>query len=210
VGRLATPVRPTAGVILAAAWLVVVAAIAVLHRDGDAVPSALAASPARLWNGEVWTLASSALVIDGPPVAQFVLLMVATAWFIARVGAGAFWLVAAAGHIGATLVSYVGIGLLWLVARPTVEPVIDAPDFGISAILAAVLGGLTVVGWRVGGRRRRRIVAGSAGVVLVAFALSVPLDGELADIEHLLAYLSGLVAATLFQPRLHLRLKNAG
>jgi hypothetical protein len=210
VGRLVTPVRLSAGALLAAAWLAAVAAIALLQDGGSAVPSALAASPQRLWNGEVWTLASSALVIDGPPVAQFALLLAVTAWFIARVGAGAFWLVALAGHIGATLLSYIGIGLLWLVSRPTVEPVIEAPDFGISAILAAALGGLSVVGWHIGGRRRRRIVAAWAGAVLLAFVVSVPLDGELADVEHLLAYLSGVVAAMLLQPRLHVRLRNAG
>src|SRR5512146_578961 len=108
--------------LLAVIWVLAVGTIALLeHTAGLVSAHDLASSPERLWHGAVWTLATSSLVIQGPPIAQFVMLAVVTVFFVVRLGAGMFWLVALAGHIGATLLTYVGIGAVWLVSHSSVD-----------------------------------------------------------------------------------------
>lgn len=189
----AAPLRPSVTVALAAAWLLAVAAVAAAQRHGvGPSAAALASSPERLAHGAVWTLASSALVIDGPHVGQIAMTTIATAWVLATLGGRAFWRVAIAGHVGATLLAYTGIAVLWLVMPSrSMEQVTDAPDFGISAVWAALLGAIAVAGVRLGRSRRRRLTGAAGLAVLAAFALLVPLDGELSDVEHLLAFLAG-------------------
>lgn len=176
-----------AGALLAAAWLVSVAAIAV-SRGADTVRD-LACAPAALAAGKVWTLASSALIIQGPPVPQLVMTALLCAVLVRACGGAAFWRVAVAGHVGSTLVAYAGIGLVYLLARSTAAGVVHAPDYGISAVWAAAFGALAVVAARRGGRPR--LTALWSAAVLFLFVVLVPLDGELADVEHLLAFVIG-------------------
>lgn len=197
---VAAPPRLTPAAALAAAWLVAVALVAALERTTHALSAAaLACSPERLVHGAVWSLATSAVVIDGPPVGQLLMTALATAWAVAVLGGRGFWLVAVAGHIGATLLTYAGIAVLWLVVGARVEELVDAPDFGISAVWAALLGALVVVEGRRGRGTRRRAAAAMGVVTLVTFVLLVPLDGELADVEHLLAFVAGALTAAHLQ-----------
>jgi hypothetical protein len=56
---------------------------------------------------------------------------------------------------------------------------------------------LIVVGWRLGGWRRRLAAIAGAGVA-VGFAYFVVSDGHLADVEHVLAFAIGIgLAAAL-------------
>jgi hypothetical protein len=84
---------------------------------------------------------------------------------IQALGPATFWLAAAAGHLGSALLAYAGIGLLWLIGPADVDSVAEAPDFGISCVVAGVLGALAVgasgrlpVAWR--------LVAVAAGIVI--------------------------------------------
>jgi hypothetical protein len=180
------------GTALGIAWLAAVAAIAVAQALHDGPSDAdLAASPARVAAGELWPLVTSAFVIAGSPVAQLAATAVLLAAVVRRHGAGMFWLAAAVGHVGATLVTYAGVGVLWLASRADVDSVVDAPDYGISAIWSAALGALAA-GAAVGPRWRRPALAASAICVLVLLA-PTPFGGDLAGVEHVVAF--GLGAA---------------
>jgi hypothetical protein len=176
-----------AGAALAAAWLVAVAVIAVV-KGPDTVRD-LACAPAALWAGKLWTLPSSALIIQGPAVPQLLMTAALAAALVRACGGAVFWLVAAVGHVGATLIAYAGIGLVYLVARSTAEGVVHTHDYGISAVWAAAFGALAVIRMRRG--EHPRVTATWGLAILVLFALLVPIDGELADVEHLLAFLLG-------------------
>jgi hypothetical protein len=192
--------------LLAAAWLAAVAVIAALQAAGGGPrTAALACSPARLAAGHVWTLLSSALVIDGPPVIQLAGTAVVIGLVVHDLGARAFWGAALAGHVGATLAAYAGIGLLWLLARGSVESIAHAPDYGISAVWAGALGALAVTSaWRPASHRRLAVALGA--LALFALVVLVPLHGELADVEHLLAFVLGAgVAAGVLRSRGRLR-----
>jgi hypothetical protein len=178
------------GTALGIGWLATVAVIAIaraLHQgpsDAD-----LAASPARVAAGELWPLVTSALVIAGSPVVQLAATAVLLAAVVRLHGAGLFWLTAAAGHVGATLVTYAGVGVLWLVSRADVDSVVDAPDYGISAIWSAALGALAA-GAAAAPRWRWPTLAASAVCLLVLLA-PTPFGGDLAGIEHVVAFALG-------------------
>jgi hypothetical protein len=175
------------GAVLAAAWLVAVAVIAVFD-DADIVRD-LACAPAALWAGKLWTLPASALIIQGPAIPQLVMTGALAAALVRACGGAVFWLVAAVGHVGATLIAYAGIGLVYLVARSTAEGVVHTHDYGISAVWAAAFGALAVIRLRRGDHPR--VTAAWALAILALFVVLVPLDGELADVEHLLAFVLG-------------------
>jgi hypothetical protein len=177
--------------LLAGAWLVAVVAIsASLGFHEGHLTHVLACSPARLVSGDAWTLLSSALVIDGPAVPQIVGAAVVIALVIQDYGARVLWRTMIVGHVGATLLAYAGVGVLWLVARDDVRSVVHAPDYGISAIWAAALGAVAVAGARAPSSHPRFGLALCVLLLLVLAAL-VPAHGELADVEHLLAFLLG-------------------
>jgi hypothetical protein len=175
------------GAALAVAWLVAVAAIAAFD-DADIVRD-LACAPAALWAGKLWTLASSALIIQGPAIPQLLMTAALAAALVRACGGAVFWLVAAVGHVGATLIAYAGIGLIYLVARSTAEGVVHTHDYGISAVWAAAFGALAVTRMRRGDHPR--VTATWALAILALFVVLVPIDGELADVEHLLAFVLG-------------------
>lgn len=175
------------GAALAVAWLVIVAVIAAV-ADGDIVRD-LACAPAALWSGKLWTLPSSALIIQGPAIPQLVMTGLLCAALVRACGGAVFWLVAVAGHVGSTVIAYTGIALIYVVQRSTAEGVVHAPDYGISAVWAAAFGALAVVAMRRG--HHPRVTAMWSLAVLALFVLLVPIDGELADVEHLLAFALG-------------------
>lgn len=182
--------RLSVGTALGIGWLAAVAAIAVAQALHDGPSDAdLAASPARVAAGELWPLVTSGFVIAGAPIVQLVATAVLLAAVVRLHGAGLFWLTAAAGHVGATLVTYAGVGVLWLVSRADVDSVVDAPDYGISAIWSAALGALAVCAASAPRWRRPTLVA-SAVCVLVLLA-PTPFGGDLAGVEHVVAFVLG-------------------
>lgn len=184
-----------AGEATVAAWLACVSAVAVLRAVDPSRVSvhALACSPAALTAGRVWTLATSGLIIDGPPVPQLLMTGVVALAVVRLAGPGTWWLSAIAGHLGATFVAYAGIAAVYATDRASAQGVVHAPDYGISAVWAATTGTLLVLLHR-GGAHPRVTAACTVGL-LGAFVALVGLDGELADVEHLLAFLVGLGTA---------------
>ncbi|MEA2303425.1 MAG: hypothetical protein QOH43_705 [Solirubrobacteraceae bacterium] len=179
------------GALLAGVWLVAVVAISATlgFREGH-LTQVLACSPARLASGDAWTLLTSAMIIDGPPVPQILGAALVIALVVQDYGARVLWGTMILGHVGATLVAYAGIGLLWLVDRDDVRSVVHAPDYGISAIWAAALGAVAIAGARPPSSHPRFGLAVAILCVLVLVVL-IPAHGELADVEHLLAFILG-------------------
>ena len=171
-----------------AAYLGAVTLVVVLqHAAGLPDATALAASPAKLAAGRVWTLLTSGLVVDGDAAPQ---LVATTALAVAAVhfrGAKVFWAAALGGHIGSTLIAYAGVGAAWLVDPASVAGVVHAPDYGISCVWAAALGASAAGSFLARRRHWPWIVASSASVLVAVTAFS---EG-IATVEHVLAWLIG-------------------
>jgi len=170
------------------AWLVALIVISAL-RVGDHTPpvSDFASTPDLILDGHLWTLLTSAMPVGRWPFAE-IAGMVAAIYGVWRVaGMGAVWIAGLAAHIGSTLVVYAGIGVLWLFDHGTVSDQVDRLDYGISAIWLGELGFLTAALWA----RNRRAAAG-VGVASLAVSIGLlPVAGEMATAEHVLAFVIG-------------------
>jgi len=183
-----------------AAWLVAVTVIAVLravHAE-DVSVHALACSPDAIVTGRLWTLVTSGLIVAGPPVPQLIMTAIVAVAVVRLAGPGMWWLSAIAGHFGATFVAYAGIAAVYAVQPSTAEGVVHAPDYGISAVWAATTGTLLVLLHRAGAHPR--LTAACTFALLGAFITLVGVDGELADVEHLLAFVIGLAVVAVRWP----------
>lgn len=192
--------REKLGAATVGVWLVAVAAIALVRAvDSSAVSvHALACSPEAMAAGRAWTLVTSGFVIAGPPVPQLVMTGIVAVLVVRLAGAGTWWRSAVAGHFGATFVAYAGIAAVYLVDRSTAEGVVHAPDYGISAVWAATTGTLLLLLHRAGAHPRLTAVCTFS--LLGAFIALVGIDGELADVEHLLAFAFGLAVVSVRSP----------
>jgi hypothetical protein len=183
-----------------ALWLAGVAGIAIVRAadPGSVSVSELACSPAALVAGKVWTLVTSAFIIAGPPVPQLLMTGLVALAVVRLAGSRLWWMSAIGGHFGATFAAYAGIAIVHQADLAAAQGVIHAPDYGISAIWAATTGTLLVVLHRVGAHPR--VTAACTVGLLGAFVALVGVDGELADVEHLLAVVIGLGAASVRSP----------
>lgn len=188
--------RKTVGLggVLAVAYFAAVAAIAVARGLGGAPHAGLlASSPAGVVRGELWKLFTSGLVVSGPVGAELPAAAAIAALAVRRLGARTFWVAAVLGHVGATLLAYVGVGVVWLAARADVDGVVDVPDYGISCVSLAAVGAL--VGEAMRARRESvGLAAVAAGIAVLAV---LGFGSGLAGIEHVLAFTLGLVAPAL-------------
>jgi hypothetical protein len=189
----------TIGRAAASAWLLAVLVVALLEQRGTLAPaSEWASSPAGVAAGRLWPLFTSGFVVAGPVAVQLMLAAVVTWLVVARLGARVFWLAAAAGHFGATLVAYAGIGALWLVRPEDARELVVAPDYGISCVWLANAGALVAAASR---RGPRPGLAGAAFAgVMVGLGLAAALDGDLANVEHLLAFAAGGAVVAVPKP----------
>jgi hypothetical protein len=150
------------------------------------------ASAAKVASGQVWVLPASALVVDRPVLiglAAFAVLAVATLRFC---GARTFWLAAAVGHAGSTLLVYAIIGSAQLADPDTFAGAAVRPDFGVSAIQGAWVGAITATAWSRAGtdhRNRSLVAAGVCAVAGVGWWLHP--DPSILTTEHLFAFLIG-------------------
>jgi hypothetical protein len=177
------------------AWLTIVVAVAVARAlSGWPEPGSLAASPDALEHGRLWLLATSSLVIEGPAVAQIAGVAFLGWVLVRRFGAGMLWATAIAGHVVATMSVYAGVALVGLMDAHAVRSVTDAADYGISAVWAACAGAVCVAGL-MGELPRPRLAVALGVALLLAFAVLVPANGELSDVEHLVAFVTGAALA---------------
>ena len=150
------------------------------------------ASATKIASGQVWVLPASALIVDRPVLiglAAFGVLAVATLQFC---GARTFWLAAAAGHAGSTLLVYAIIGSTQLADPEMFASAAVRPDFGVSAIQGAWVGAITATAWSRAGtdhRNRSLVAAGVCAVAGVGWWLHP--DPSILTTEHLFAFLIG-------------------
>jgi hypothetical protein len=178
------------GSALVSAYILVLAVFAFTsHVYGEPEVADLASSPQKIADGQLWTLLSSAFLVDGPPVVQIVSVAILAAVLVHFRGSFVFWRAALAGHVTATVLVYIGVGALWLVDRHATEGVITSPDYGISCVWAGALGAIVAGAWRARGRSpRARIVVVVAVSMLTALTI---FSTGLAQIEHVLAFVLG-------------------
>jgi hypothetical protein len=177
-------------VALAVAWL---GTVLLIQLDAiDLTPLEIASSPDALTDGRLARLLSSSLVIDDDvPLLQFALLAAVAALVMVRHGAVVWWVAALAGHIGSALIAYAVIGIAIALSSGSADASADDLDYGISAVLAALLGVLVVDSVR-GLRSGRRdpldlVLIALAAVMLIIWFATLDWFG----IEHQFAFLLG-------------------
>jgi len=170
----------------------VVTGITLATRAHELPSTAFVASATKVASGRVWVLPASALVVDRPVLiglAAFGSLAVAT---LRICGARTFWLAAAVGHAGSTLVVYAIIGSTQLANPEMFASAAARPDYGVSAIQGAWVGAITATAWfRAGSDLRDRglVAAGVCAVAGVGWLLHP--DPSILTTEHLFAFLIG-------------------
>ena len=180
-----------------AAFLAVPLTVGELHhlRATHSIITWLCAyTPARLLNGEVWTLPLSALIAARPDAlgTNVVVPMIVLAPFVLAFGIVRPLRAFFAGHVVATLAAALAIGAGALLAVPEARTLLHTVDAGVSAGLAAAGGALAVALFHT---RWRPLAVVVTAVLLAVFLHRIASEGPtelLADCEHVLAFATGV------------------
>jgi hypothetical protein len=176
--------------------MTVVSALTAAERQRLIPLSVLAASPHAVGEARLWSLLTSALLVQSPlfwSLASFALLGALTL----KVCRTRVLLISAlTGHVASTLVVYALLALARTFDPRAFEAVLSAPDYGVSAISAAWLGAIASVSWRARGRTLRGKI-GTALVVVATALFGWMLRGHVSflDLEHVVAFGIGVVVA---------------
>lgn len=189
--------RPTAGEWALYAYLVVVAAVAILAQIfGRSVVHALASSPEDVASARLWLLITSGLVAEGPLLPQVVWTAVLGVAAMRLAGGPVFWSAAILAHVLGTLLVYAGVWIFDVASASGIGSLLSEADFGISLVWCAALGVLAGVAWwntRPLPRWARLLLATVPPVALVGVTL---ISDGLALYEHAAAF--GLAVAVVF------------
>ncbi|UTI64323.1 hypothetical protein NBH00_23665 [Paraconexibacter antarcticus] len=151
-----------------------------------------ATSPSLVDHGRVWTLFTSALVLDRVQGLQLILAIALTWALLFRHGPGALWSALLLGHVGSTLIAYAGSGVLWETGSRLPHAYVN-PDFGISCVWITILAMLATDVVLTLRPRRQAWVA--TLVIMIAYtALAIAGDSTIAEAEHTLAVTAGIAA----------------
>jgi hypothetical protein len=182
--------------VLLASLMTVVSALTVAERERLIPLSVLAASPNAVGEARLWSLLTSALLVQSPlfwSLASFALLGALT---LKVSGTRVLLISALAGHIASTLVVYALLAVARTFDPRAFEAVLSAPDYGVSAISAAWLGAIASVSWRARDRTVRGKVATALAVVATAlFGWTLRRHLSFLDLEHVVAFGIGVVLA---------------
>jgi hypothetical protein len=150
----------------------------------------LASTPESFADGRVWLLASSALVADRPALASIAGFVVVGLAAVALCGGRAVWVAAALGHVCSAAIVYAAIDLARSVDPSAFEGILNYPDYGTSAIIAAWIGAIAYQLWSRGMR------TGAVALPVVAGLAGWLFKGTLTvlDLEHGFALACGIVA----------------
>ena len=177
----------------------VVGTLTVALRAHELPLRLFSASAAKIASGRLWLLPTSALIVDRPVViglAAFAVLALATLRFC---GARTFWLAAAVGHMGSTLLVYAIIGSTQLASPEMFTGDAVRPDFGVSAMQGAWVGAITATAWSgAGGDRRARSFVGVGVCAIAGVAWWLHPDPSILTMEHVFAFVigSGIVSGS--------------
>jgi hypothetical protein len=192
--------RPSAASIFSV--LVVIAswtALTIAHAAGRFPTNALAATPARVAQGQVWRLLTSGLVVQRPIVLSLVSFVLLAVLVVVICGPRLLWLVMILGHVCSTLVAYGLLPAVSLVDHAAYTAVVQAPDYGVSAIAAAWLGAVACTAWMHRGssaRGKAAVLLSCAAVAVFAFLVERHVQRHLTflDSEHVFAFAVGVLA----------------
>jgi hypothetical protein len=181
----------------------VVAALTVAIRAHELPLTPFVASARKIASGQVWILPASALVVDKPFLIGLIAFAVLAAATLQFCGTRTFWLAAAAGHAGSTLLVYAIIGATRLADPHIFARAAATPDFGVSAMQGAWVGAIAATAWLWAGANRRNrglVVAGVCAIAGVGWWLHP--DPSILTTEHLFAFLigCGIVSWRRFAP----------
>ena len=181
---------------LLASLMTVVSALTAAERQRLIPLSVLAASPHAVGEARLWSLLTSALLVQSPlfwSLGSFALLGALT---LKVCGTRVLLISALAGHVASTLVVYALLALARTVDPRVFEAVLSAPDYGVSAISAAWLGAIASVSWRARDRTLRGKIATALAVVATAlFGWTLRRHLGFLDLEHVVAFGIGVVVA---------------
>jgi hypothetical protein len=182
--------------VLLVSLITVVSALTAAERERLIPLSVLAASPHAVGEARLWSLLTSALLVQSPlfwSLASFALLGALT---LTVCGTRVLWISALAGHIASTLVVYALLALARTFDPRAFEALLRAPDYGVSAISAAWLGAIASVSWRARDRTLRGKVATALAVAATAlFGWMLHRHLSFLDLEHVVAFGIGIVVA---------------
>jgi hypothetical protein len=182
--------------LLLAGLMAVVSTLTTAERErliplGDLVSSPHAVAEARLWS-----LLTSALLVQSPLIWSLVFFALLGALVLRACGSRVLWISALSGHVGSTLAVYALVGVTRTLDPRAFQAVLNAPDYGVSAISAAWLGAVASVSWRARGRTARGKIATALAVAAVAlFAWTLRGHASFLDLEHVIAFCIGVVVA---------------
>ena len=170
----------------------VVTGITVAVRAHELPSTPFVASATKIASGQVWVLAASALIVDRPVLIGLAVLGLLAVATLRLCGVRTFWLAAAVGHAGSTLLVYAIIGSTQLADPEAFASAAVRPDFGVSAIQGAWVGAITATAWNRAGtdQRDRGLVAAGVGAVAAVGWWLHP-DPSILTTEHLFAFLIG-------------------
>ncbi len=156
----------------------------------------LASSPHAVADARLWSLVTSALLVSSPLFWSLVSLAVFCALTLRLCGVRVLLISAFAGHVASALVVYALLAVTRAFDPRAFEAVVNAPDFGVSAVSAAWLGAMASIAWRGGnGTLWRRIATALAVVAVAAFGWILRGHLNFLDLEHVVAFAIGAVLA---------------
>jgi membrane associated rhomboid family serine protease len=176
-------------------YLAVVVVIALVRAfTGWPTVAQLASTPMLLAHGEWWRLATSALVVNGPPVPQLLAIALLGSLAIYLGGSWVFWSAAVAGHVIGTLAAYAGFSVGWIKDRAAGSRFLTDPDYGVSLVWCAGLGGFVALAW-MGARRdlRRPEHPWLALAGVAALAIVLVYSDRMEAVQHVVAFMVGLL-----------------
>lgn len=181
--------------------VVVVAALTFATRAHELPLSPFVASAAKIASGQVWVVPASALVADRPVLIGLAVFGVLAAATLRFCGARTFWVAAAMGHAGSTMLVYAIIGSARLADPHVFARAVVTPDFGVSAMQGAWVGAIAATAWsQAGADRRRRAVVTAAICALAGVAWWLHPDPSILTTEHLFAFLIGCAVVSWRRP----------
>jgi len=128
--------------------VVVVSALTVVVRMQLVALSTVATNPRAVAEVRVWSLLTSALLVQSPLFWSLLSFALLGALTLRVSGAATLWASAVAGHVGSTLGVYALLASARTCDGDVFQVVQRAPDCGVSAIAAAWLGAVACASWR--------------------------------------------------------------
>ena len=173
-------------------FICVVAAVTLAIRAHELSLAPFVASAGKVAAGEIWRLPASALVVDRPVDVGLVAFGLLGFAALRICGVKVFWIAAAAGHLGSTLVVYAIIGASRLLDPHVFASALVSQDFGVSAMQGAWVGAIAATAWsRAGVDRRARAVVAAGVSAIAGLGWWLHPDPSILTTEHLFAFLIG-------------------